>query len=173
MGPGRLDYLRTDSGWNLINEMGEQYDQTIRSSRIGQGTVWPGSGQSITFEIDGVSKKYQLVLPQSFHDMTAKLCQKVKTEQGSNGEMRVISEDSTEFGLAFYPKGLQIDDPKNLQAGMAVVRGDIDLASGIIVGERTLAAHYEDDGLLSVPGTLTFRYKLSMTPPAKSPATGK
>lgn len=167
MGPGSFEYLRIDSGWNLVNEMGERFDQTIRTIQAGQGTVWPGGGMSITFEIDGVSKKYQLVIPQGFNDMHAKMRQKVVMEQGHFGQMHVASRDSSELGLAFYPKDLTIDDPKSMQAGMALMRGDVDLASGKVVGERTIAAHYIDNGVTSVPGTLTFRYTLSMTKPSR------
>jgi len=81
--------------------------------------------------------------------------------------MHVVSQDTSEFGLAFYPRELAIDDPKNMQAGMAIVRGDIDPASEKITGERSMAAHYNEDGVLSVAGTLTFRYTLSMTRPTK------
>ena len=157
----------------LINEMGDRYDQTTRTTRKGTGMVWPGGGQGITFEIDGVSNTFQLVLPQSFHEMTAKMQQNVIVEQGSNGAMHVQSQDSSELGLAFYPKELTIDDPENMKAGMALIRGTIDPASGRIAGESSMAAHYNDDGVLAVAGTLTFRYTLSLTPPAEGPAKGQ
>ena len=169
MGPARLEYLRVDIGLGLVNEMGDKYEMITRTTRTGSGQVLAGGGQGITFEIDAAAKNYALVLPIGFNDMGTMMKIVRTTQIGINVPKPDITKDSSEVGLELYPSNVELDDLKNLQAGMAIIRGEIDPTASKITGERTMGAHY-DDGNKLVHGRITFRYTLTTTPP---PAKGK
>jgi hypothetical protein len=172
MGPVRMDYLRVDVGTDFFNELGERYDMTVRTTRKGSGSVYPGGGQSITFEIDAAAKKYALVLPMSFNDMGATMTRETLRSIQSKGGAPDETRDSTEQGFGSFPSDLTVDEPANMQAAMVIVRGDVDPASGTIAGERSMGAHYTEGDGKPVAGTLTLRYKLSMTRPAGPKSKG-
>ena len=173
MGPGRIEYLRVDVGKDLVNEMGEHYEMTSRTTRKGSGTVLPGGGQGAIFEIDADSQTYTLVLPVGFNEMQALMTVEKSSRTVVPGQDPIETHQSEEIGLGLFPQDLTIDDPTNIQAAMALIRGKIDPAGGTISGERTMAAHYTDNPQIVVAGTLTFRYTLGTTPPLKSKDTEK
>ena len=169
MGPARLEYLRVDIGLGCVNEMGDKFDMITRTTHTGSGQVLAGGGQGITFEIDAAAKTYALILPIGFNDMGTMMKIVTTTQIGIDVPKPDITKDSSEVGLGLYPSNVELDDLKNLQAGMAIIRGDIDPTATKITGERTMGAHF-DDGNKLVHGMMTFRYTLTTTPP---PAQGK
>jgi len=159
-GPGKVQYVRIDIGHDIINEMGSKYDVTTRTTKIGSGKVSPPS-EVVMFEIDAETGRYLLSLPYGFGDdsMTS-LQQKTVTQITMDGN---VSTDST-LHQTSMPNGIGqivIDEPSILVGSMPLFEGPLDLSVGKIVGERTVKAHFVE-GVENVPGTLVFKYTLTM-----------
>jgi hypothetical protein len=167
MGPATLDYLRVDTSTNVLDEMNMLNDIFVRETRKGSGPVLPGGGQGIIFEIDGPTKKYTLQLPHGFNDMNTSLIHETQTIVDPKSGDPITTNKKEEVGLRLFPGMLDIVDSTNLQGGLVTVKGDVDPSTGKISGERTIAIRYDDKSPLTVPGTLTFKYTLTMTKPAK------
>ncbi len=167
LGPGSMDYVRIDSSWGLVNEMGTPYTLAVRTTWNGNGMVLPGGGVDPLFEIDAPSATFTLSLPPSFGEMESKMKRlTTRTFTDTNWKNPDVQRDSIEVGMNLFPSNITIDDPKNLQAGAIVIRGAVNPSSGKIAGEHSVAGHYTDADA-TVPGTFVIHYSLSLTPPAK------
>jgi len=167
LGPGTMDYVRIDSSWGLVDEMGNPYNLEVRITWNGSGKVLAGGGANILCEIDAPKKGFVLALPHVFHEMETRMKRVTTTARTDvNWNNPDVRKDSSEVGMNIFPSQIDFDDPKALQAGMAIIRGTFDPSSGKIEGEHSLAAHYTDQ-YATIPGTITINYSLTLTPPTK------
>lgn len=163
IGTMTVDYTRESRGDNLVNELGDKFKQTVRTTRRGTGGVVLGS-QQITLEVNGATKRLLVMLPLTLPTVTdATLTEEIVTTTelppGSNPaeerstSMRPLGSfpgqlKATEAALAFGDGGaVMIDDPIPLQGGK-------------ISGQHTTTATYTDAGA-AVSGTLIVKYTLT------------
>lgn len=172
MGPAKLAYSRVDVGKGLLNELGQAYDLTTTKSCAGEGLMLPGGGQGITFEIAADSNRYLLTIPCGFSGLTNPITVTETSRSSMPGETPIETNQTSQVGSYLLPQAV-FDDPGQLLAGMALVRGEIDPAKDVISGEVTIPAHYPEMPQIVVKGTFTIRYTLSPRPPTKSTSGGK
>ncbi len=154
-----LDYTIVDICKDLVTEMGTQYDQTTKTHGAGSGKV--RNSDQIMMEMDASSKKYLLMLGYSYMDDSSSSVQiTVDTHSESKGEP---PHDTTTFNytsLEIFNHDFRVDDSTALVGMNLYLEGNIDPATGKIVGEHNLRAHYPGyQG--DVPGILTIRYTLT------------
>jgi hypothetical protein len=171
MGPARVEYTRVDKGERFTTS-GSPYRFTIRTTGRAEGKVLSATTM-VTLEIDAGTGRYLLCLPFVYSPETSsKGSQETVHVTEHEGQPPQEERSTNSFQLGF-PRDLALDDPKGHPEGGVVLKGDIDPATGRISGEQSFKAHFsESDGTI-VSGTLTFRYTLTMTPPAKQAAKGK
>jgi hypothetical protein len=163
IGTMTVDYSAQTRGDKLVDETGTQYKQIVRTTRRGTGGT-SLSSQQITFEMNGATKRFLLMLPATLPMVPdAKLTEEIVTATerppGSTpAEERTTAMrplDSvpaglkvTDAALAFGDgSGLMIDDPVALQGGK-------------ISGQHTMTATY-NDARTPIAGTLVVKYTLT------------
>ena len=172
MVPARVDYTKVMVREDLRNELNQLFKETTRTTASGSASVYPPG--SLMFEIDTTAGEYLLSLPWNFSDMSTeanavKMESVVRTEV--QGEAPLEERTASEMSIDSLPEDLVVEDPSAQAGGSLVVGGKLDPAAGKVSGENTVKVHFKD-GVDTVPGTLVFRYTLTMTPPAKK-APGK
>ena len=163
-----IDYTRVDTGKDLVDETGGKYDSKVTRTMKGSGAVQVGGMGATYFEMSTSGNSFSLVLPFAFSAQSAGAKMVTVTfiqGKGTPGE-ETRSESDQVFDL--FPSGIEIDNPpKGSPQGGVLIRGTFDPATGKIAGEQSYPAHWSDLGATPAPGTLKFKYTLTMTPPAK------
>jgi hypothetical protein len=168
--PVRIHYELTANGHDVVDEMGSHWDsfeQTTAS--FSGGNVYTSPDQA-RFEMNTATKKYWLSLPFTFQDMndpqkeiewvTVRKSKAVGAAAWDPEERSTSSTGLDLIGDAFRP------DPPFANGGLIpVIEGTLD-SSGRISGERSYTGHTARTGP-NVPVTLTYRYTVTQTPPAK------
>jgi hypothetical protein len=164
--PARLDYRRVDSGKDLEDETGAKYDWTMTTTIKGTGNVQGGGFGGIMLEMNTAEKSFLLTFPLGFasEDKAKRETVTVTHPKGSSPSEERTSE---EVSLDFVPQGLALDEPPaGAPGGGSILLGTLDPATGKISGEQSFKAHYKE-GNTTAPGTIVFKYTLTMTPPKK------
>ena len=168
MGTCRVDYTRIDTGTGLADGAGGVYDSKTTRTMKGSGPVQIGGMGVVTFEMSTADNSYALILPFVCNAQgagTKMVTVYFVQSKGQPGE-ETRTENDTAFDL--FPAGLEMDNPPaNSPQGGVLLRGTFDPATGKIAGQQSFPAHFNDLSGTTGPGTLTFKYSLTMTPPAK------
>jgi hypothetical protein len=167
--PVRLSYQSVNTGKNLVDEMGEKFDLTTTVSGVAsEGTLYPGD--QYKFELNTQGKKYWLILPYTGGDLdpdagkvTIDTVEKIRMA-GSDTWQEKRSTREMESG--WLPDKIKIDKTGESAMGdVPVIVGTL-AGPGPITGGKTFNATFLDAGV-NVPMTITFKYTLSPTSPAK------
>jgi hypothetical protein len=165
--PARLDYKRVDTGKDLVDETGSKFDWTQTTTIKGTGNVQAGGFGSIILEMDTAEKSFVLQLPLGFDAQDGKAAQETVDVLQSKGSPPTEERKSEEVSLDRVPDGLALDEPPaGSAAGGTLIRGVLDPSTGTISGEQSFNAHYNERNT-TTPGTIVFKYTLTMTPPKK------
>ena len=163
----RIDYTRVDTGRDLVDDMGTQFDLKRTTTIKGTGQTQAGGFGSVIFEMDTAEKSYTLTLPIGFNPLEATATREMVEVTQIEGAAPTEVRESGEISIGQYPDGLALDDATaGGMAGAALIRGVLDASTGKISGEQSFQAHYPDRNE-TAPGTLVFKYTLTMTPPKK------
>ncbi len=163
-----VDYTCVATGKDLVNETGSKYDLTVTSTVKGSGPVQSGGMGVSVLELDTSDNSFAVTLPFACgaQGPGAKM-QIVSVAQGKGGSP---DESRSERDVRFdtFPADITLDSaPKGSAQGGVLLRGTFDPATGKIAGEQSFPAHWNDNTVTPAPATLTFRYTLTTTPPAK------
>jgi hypothetical protein len=165
--PARIDYRRVDTGKNLEDDAGRRYDTTHTTTITGSGAVSAGGFGVTILELDTARESYVLQLPYGFNSMLSRATMETVDVVTYSGAAPEETRQSDDVPFDRVPTGLDLDAPQEGAAlGGVLIRGTLDPASGKIAGEQSFQAHY-DERHKPAPGTLVFKYTLTMTPPAK------
>jgi len=163
--PFRMDYLRVDSGKGLTDEMGEKFDLTRTTTVKGAGKVLAGGFGAVILEMDTAAKTYTLSLPIGFNAMSATMQQEIIGITQYPGSAPTEDRQSRDIPFDLFPSGLAlVEEQAGGMGGGAILHGKLDPAAGRIAGEQSFKGHYVDANE-TTPGTVRFRYTLTMTPP--------
>jgi hypothetical protein len=165
--PARIDYLRVDTGKNLNDEMGGKFDWTSTTTANGEGLVQAGGFGVTMLEMDTARKTYMLALPYGFNAMMARATQETVDVTTPKGGAPNETRKTEDMPIDRYPYDLKLAEPQ--EGGMAggmLIRGVLDPATGKIAGEQSFSVTHTERNE-TVPGTLVFKYTLSMTKPKK------
>lgn len=166
--PCRVDYTRVDIGKDLVGDQGEHYDIKTTTTVKGSGNVLALGMGALSLELDTKAKTYVFTLPMGFDAQGAQVKQEQVTFLQVKGSAGQETRETTDVLLDYVLQRLELVDPKESQVqGGVTIRGTLDATTGKITGEKTFAAHYNEHNV-SVPGTLSYKYTLTMTPPAKA-----
>jgi len=166
--PFRIDYKRVDAGTDLVDELGEKFDEKTTTTIQGSGKVLAGGMGAILFEMDTSTNSYALTLPFIFNAQSATAKSESVDILQVKGKPPEETRKTAEVPFDLFPGGLAVDDAPegSPQTGGVLLRGKLDPSTGKIAGERSFKAHY-DDRNVKTPGTMVFKYTLAMTPPKK------
>jgi hypothetical protein len=171
--PVRFHYQVATTGKDLVDEMGNKFDY----SRVHTGTATGGKlhlGDLYKFEINTQSKKYWLALPFNGQDIDPltrlikwETVDKTRMEGSSKWEETRKTDDSE---IDWLPL-LEIESAGESTLGASpLIEGTL-AGPDKITGEKTFTAHFSDMAV-NVPVTITVRYALTSTPPARKAAAG-
>jgi hypothetical protein len=167
MGTVSIDYTRVDTGKDLVDETGNKYDSQSTTTMKGSGAVQVGGMGATNFEMSTSDNSFSLVLPFVFNAQSAGTKMVTVDSWSSKGTPGETKTSERDVAFDLYPMGIELDSPPaGSPQGGVLIRGTFDPATGKIVGEQSFPAHYKDSGN-PAPGTLTFKYTLTTTPPAK------
>lgn len=159
MGLCTLECTIVDVCKDLVTEMGTQYDQTTKTHYSGSAKV--RNSDQIMMEMDASSKKYILTLGHSYMDDSSSSVQvTVDTHSESKGGSPFDTTTISYTSLEVLTRDLRVDDSTALVGMNLYLEGNIEPATGKIVGEHNLRAHYPGyQG--DVSGILTIRFTLT------------
>jgi hypothetical protein len=171
--PVRVSYTKTTTGNDLVDEMGAHVDtwEQTTLTYAGSGYTYP---DQVKFEMNSSSKKHWLSLPFNFQDMqnqgnALKFVTVSKSRAHGATAWQPEETRSEETGVDVLGESFRFDALPNGQT-IPIIEGTTD-ATGKVSGEKSYNGHMDRLGP-SVPVTLTYRYTVTKTPPAKA-AGGK
>ncbi len=154
-----VDYTIVNVCTGLTTEMGTVYDQTSKSHYVGSAKV--RNMDQIMMEMDASAQKYILMLGYSYMDDSSSSVQiRTDTHSQSKGEP---PHDTTTFdytSLETPVRNLVVDDSSAVVGMNLYLEGNINPATGKIVGEHNVRAHYSGF-VTETPGILTIRFTLT------------
>lgn len=165
--PCRVDYTRVDVGKDLVGDLGEHFDVKTTTTVKGSGNVLALGMGALSLELDTKAKTYVFTLPMGFDAQGAQVKEDKVTILQVKGSPAQETRETKDVLLDYVLSGLELVDPTQSQmSGGVTIRGTLDAAQGKIAGEKSFHAHYKEHNV-AVPGTLTYKYTLTMTPPPK------
>jgi hypothetical protein len=172
--PVRVSYDSVSICDNMVNEMGNRYAQYRRTTvpvTAGKGYA----GEVFVFEMNTAHKKYWISIPYLVQDMEG-TTRPVKFDDvskiGPPGAKTWGPEDkgTHDMPIDWLPFGLKIDPTPPWQS--PIVQGTLPATEGRISGEQSFKGSFAE-GAGTIPVTLTYKYTLTTTAPARKPASGK
>jgi lipoprotein-anchoring transpeptidase ErfK/SrfK len=163
IGTMTVDYTRESRGDKLVNELGDPFKQTIRTTRRGTGGV-ALSSQQITLEVNGATKRLLVTLPLTLPTVTdATLTEEIVTTTELPPGSKPTEERSTSMRpLGGFPGQLKATEAALAfgDGGAVMIDDPIVLQGGKISGQHTTTATYKENNE-PISGTLVVKYTLT------------
>jgi hypothetical protein len=167
--PVRVNYTMTSTGSDLVDEMGAHFDVDAKTTLTYSGTNYTDPSR-VKFEMNSASKKHWLILPFNFQDMTnqgdaLKFVTVRKTRPHGAANWNPAETHTEETGVDALGQSFHFDTLANGQ-DIPIIEGTTD-ATGKVSGTVSYPGHMDRLGA-NVPVTLTYRYTVTKTPPARA-----
>jgi len=167
--PVRVNYAMTSTGNDLVDEMGSHFDVDDKTSLTYSGTNYTYPDQ-VKFEMNSASNKHWLILPFNFQDMTnqgnaLKFVTVSKNRPHGAANWNPAETHTEETGVDALGESFRFDTIANGQS-IPIIEGTTD-ATGKVSGTASYPGHMDRLGA-NVPVTLTYRYTVTKTPPARA-----
>jgi hypothetical protein len=171
--PVHVSFTKTTTGDNLEDETGGHYDIWEQTTLTYAGNAYTSPDQ-VKFEMNTASKKHWLSLPFNFQDMEnqGNVLKWVTVRKSRKHGATAWNPEEThteETILDALGESFRFDTLPNGQL-IPIIEGTTD-AAGKVSGVRSYPGHMDRFGP-AVPVTMSYRYAVTTTPPAKA-AGGK
>lgn len=168
--PVRLNYHCLTTGNNLVNETGSHYDYFEETTAAFTGGLAYTSPDQTKFEMNESTHKYWLSLPWSYTDMNTALNEVhwltvTKYRDAGTTAWGPEERGTNDSGIDRIGGSFKFDALPN-NATMPLIEGTFD-GSGKISGVKSFTGRLSETGP-DIPVTLTFKYTVTTTPPARA-----